>query len=72
MRMSVHLVIAAGVFAEALKRAGKAPTREHLVQALESLRVDLGGFQVDFGPRDHEGSRFIDMTVIGRSGRFVR
>ncbi|HSV45359.1 MAG TPA: ABC transporter substrate-binding protein [Ramlibacter sp.] len=70
---SMEGYIAAKVFTEGLRRAGKTPTRESLVQALESMReVNLGGFLVSFGPNDHEASRYIDLTLIGRGGRFVR
>jgi branched-chain amino acid transport system substrate-binding protein len=61
------------VFVEGLKRAGRNPTRDGLIAALESIRDwDLGGFSIKYGPRDHVGSTFIDVTTIGRGGRFMR
>jgi hypothetical protein len=33
--------------------------------------VDLGDFVVVFGPNNHSGSRFVDLTMIGRGRRFV-
>jgi len=69
---SLEGFLAAKVFTEGVRRAGKTLTRESLITGLESMRqVDLGGFVVDYGPKDHEGSRYIDLTIIGRSGRFV-
>jgi branched-chain amino acid transport system substrate-binding protein len=69
---SIEGYLVARVFAEGLKRAGKAPTRENLVTALESMRdVDFGGFNVNFSPSNHNGSRFVDLTIIGRGGKFL-
>jgi branched-chain amino acid transport system substrate-binding protein len=65
--------IAAKVLVEGLKRAGRAPTREGLIQALESMnRVDLGGFEVSFSQTNHAASKLVDLTVIGANGKFAR
>ena len=65
--------LTAKVMVEALKRAGKNPTREGLVEALERMQdVDLGGFYLSYSPKSHAGSRFVDLTIIGRSGKFLR
>lgn len=70
---SMEGFIAAKVMVEGLKRAGKQPTREKLITALESMqRVDLGGIDVTYGPNERVGMRFIDLTIINRSGVFVR
>jgi branched-chain amino acid transport system substrate-binding protein len=70
---SLEGFIVGKVMVEALKRAGKDLTREKLVAALESMsNVDLGGFVVDFSPTNHSGSRFVDLTMIGRQGKFLR
>lgn len=67
---SLEGYIAARVVAEGLRRAGRDPTRKDLVRGLESMqRVDLGGFVVDFAPQQHEGSRFVDLSLIGADGR---
>jgi branched-chain amino acid transport system substrate-binding protein len=69
---SMEGFLVAKVFAEGLKRAGKAPTRETLVTALETMRdVDFGGFNVNFSPGNHNASRFVDLTIIGRGGKFL-
>lgn len=61
------------VFVEGVRRAGKNLTRETLIGGLESMReVNLGGFEINYSPRDHSGSKYTDLTIIGRDGRFVR
>ena len=70
---SMEGFLAAKVFTEGLRRAGRSLTRESLVTALESIReYNMGGFYVNYSPKSHEGSRFTDLTLIGRGGRFVR
>lgn len=70
---SLEGYIAAKIFVEGLRRAGKEPTRENFVNALESLRdFDVGGFYVTYTPSDHNGSKFVDLTVIGKEGRILR
>ncbi|HET7365055.1 MAG TPA: ABC transporter substrate-binding protein [Burkholderiales bacterium] len=65
--------LTAKVMVEGLKRAGKNPTREGLVDALEAMRdVDLGGFYISYSPTNHAGSKFVDLTIIGRNGKFLR
>ncbi len=62
----------AKLMAEALKKLGKDPTREKLVTTLESSNFDLGGYRVGYSPTNHNGSRFVDLTVLGRDGRVLR
>jgi ABC-type branched-subunit amino acid transport system substrate-binding protein len=65
--------LTAKVMVEALWRTGKNPTREGLVDALEKMQdVDLGGFYVGYSPKNHAGSKFVDLTIIGRDGKFLR
>lgn len=68
---SLEGYIAAKIFVEGLKRAGKSLTRERLIAGLESLgNYDVGGFFVNFSPSNHNGSKFVDMTVITKNGKF--
>ncbi len=61
--------VAARVFAEGLKRAGKGASREALINALESVQgLDLGGFLVTYGARDHVASTFVDLTMLTEFG----
>jgi branched-chain amino acid transport system substrate-binding protein len=65
--------LTAKIMVEALRRAGKNPTREGLVDALEKMQdVDVGGFYVTYSPNNHAGSKFVDLTIIGRNGKFLR
>jgi len=34
--------------------------------------VDLGGFNVGFGPGNHVASQFVELTLVGRQGKFTR
>lgn len=70
---SLEGFIAARILVEGLKRAGRDLTREKLILALESMNnVDLGGFQVAFSAKNHNASSFVDLTIIGKNGLFVR
>ena len=63
----------AKVLAEGLRRAGPKLTRDGFVRALESMqRVDFGGLMVTYGPDDHTGSEFVELTMIGKDGKYVR
>ncbi|MGE5384453.1 MAG: ABC transporter substrate-binding protein [Betaproteobacteria bacterium] len=65
--------IGAKVLVEGIKRAGKNPTPDKVVQGLASLgRLDLGGFVVNFSPENRIGSRFVDIVVVGAEGRLLR
>jgi ABC-type branched-subunit amino acid transport system substrate-binding protein len=70
---SLEGYIVAKVMVEGLRRAGKDLTREKLVAALEGMNnVDLGDFIVSFSPSNHSGSKFVDLTMIGRGGKFLK
>lgn len=65
--------LAAKVLVEGIRRAGKNLTREGLIAALESMRkVDFGGVSVNYDREHHSGSEFVELTMVGRDGRFVR
>ncbi len=70
---SMEGYVNAKVLVEGLRRAGKDLTREKLVHALESIRrLDIGGIMIDYSPQDHSGSAYIELTMIGRDGKFIR
>ncbi|HEX7435378.1 MAG TPA: ABC transporter substrate-binding protein, partial [Caldimonas sp.] len=70
---SMEGYLAAKVFAEGLRRAGRSPSREALVGGLESIQnASFGGFQVDFGPRDHVASNFVDLSMLTEDGKVRR
>jgi branched-chain amino acid transport system substrate-binding protein len=65
--------IAAKVMVEGLKRAGKGLSRETFIKAMESMgELDVGGFKVTYTPDNHNGSKFVDLTIISRDQKFVR
>lgn len=65
--------VGAKVLVEGLRRAGPNPSREKVIRALETLHAfDTGGFTVRFSPTNRIGSRFVEITVIGRDGRLLR
>jgi ABC-type branched-subunit amino acid transport system substrate-binding protein len=70
---SMEGYLAAKVFAEGLRRAGRAPSRDALIAGLESIqKTDFGGFLVNFGPKDHVASRFVDLSMLTDDGRVRR
>jgi ABC-type branched-subunit amino acid transport system substrate-binding protein len=70
---SMEGFIAAKVLVEGLRRAGPRPTREKLIAGLETMKAfDLGGLDVTYGPNLRTGTTYIDITIISKSGKFVR
>jgi ABC-type branched-subunit amino acid transport system substrate-binding protein len=70
---SLEGYIVGKVMVEGLRRAGKDLTREKLVSALEGMNnVDMGEFVVSFSSSNHSGSKFVDLTMIGRGGKFLK
>jgi ABC-type branched-subunit amino acid transport system substrate-binding protein len=69
---SLEGYIAARTLGEGLKRAGpQQPTRERLARALAGLKVDLGDFWIDYSGESHNGSRFVDLTIVNKEGQFL-
>ncbi len=69
---SLEGYITAKVFVESLRRAGKDPSREKLMSALESLHnYDLGGFSIDYSPAKRAGSSYVDLSIIRKDGQFL-
>ncbi len=67
---SLEAYLEAAVLVEGIKRSGSAsPSAAALIRALETMNpYDNRGFTVRYNNRSHEGSRYVDLTVIGRSG----
>jgi branched-chain amino acid transport system substrate-binding protein len=64
--------LVAKVFVEGLKRTGKDLNRERFIDAMEKMNdVDVGGFVVSYSPKNHAGSKFVDLTIIARDGKFL-
>ena len=62
----------ARVMVDALKRMGKDPSREKLMAALESTSLDMGGLKVAYSATNRQGSRFVELTVIGPGGKVLK
>jgi ABC-type branched-subunit amino acid transport system substrate-binding protein len=63
---SLEGFLAAQLLTEALEKAGADPSRQALKEGFESLgQLDLGGFKVSLGPRDHQASDFVDLSFTG-------
>ncbi len=64
--------LGAKVLVEGLRRAGPNPSRSSVVKALESMgNFDLGGLRVSYSPTNRIGSRFVEVTVIGGTGKLL-
>ncbi|WP_373684515.1 ABC transporter substrate-binding protein [Ramlibacter montanisoli] len=65
--------LGAKVLVEGLRRAGPNPTRGKVIEALESMAAfDLGGVTVGYSPQNRVGSRYVEVTVIGSSGKLLK
>jgi branched-chain amino acid transport system substrate-binding protein len=70
---SLEGYLAAKVFTEGLRRTQRSPSQDQMIDALESIqRQDFGGFLVDFGPRDHVASTFVDLSMLTGDGKVRR
>lgn len=62
------------VFVEGLSKAGKNPTRESLIAALEQIKglsQGLANSSLSYGPQMHTGGKFVEMTFLSPEGRFL-
>lgn len=65
--MAAKLVVAA------LRSAGPDLNRAKFIGALESMNnLDLGGFRIHFSKEDHQGSNYVDISMISSNGKYVR
>ncbi len=70
---SMEGFVAAKVFTEALRRAGRNATREAFITAIQSMQnLQMGGFNVNFGPNQHTASKYVVLTVLSDVGRVRR
>ena len=64
---------AAKVLVEGLRRAGPNPTSGSLRDALEGLQnFNIGGLSVSYGPDNHTGLDFADLSIVDAAGKFRR
>lgn len=65
--------INARVFCEVLQRAGKNLTRSSFIDALWTFKKwDMGGFEITATEPGRNASRFVELTLIGRDGKYMR
>jgi branched-chain amino acid transport system substrate-binding protein len=71
---SMEGYLAAKVFTDGLRRASvRTLNRESLIVGLESIQgASYGGFNVNFGPRDHVASKFVELSMLTADGRVRR
>jgi ABC-type branched-subunit amino acid transport system substrate-binding protein len=63
--------LAAKILVEAVRRS-KDASGPGVIRGLEMLKDwDMGGYVVDFSPSKHNGSRFVDMSIISGSGELI-
>jgi ABC-type branched-subunit amino acid transport system substrate-binding protein len=65
--------VSAKLMVEGLRRAGRGLSRDGLIRALEGVKKhDLGGIVIQYSDKDHTGSEFVELTLIGRDKHFIR
>lgn len=65
--------LGAKVLVEGLRRAGAKPTRAKVMKGLESMgEYDLGGVNVGYSPTNRVGARYVEVTVIGSTGKLMK
>ena len=70
---SFEQFLGAKVLVEGLRRAGPKSTRAKVMKALESMgHFDLGGTSVGYSAENRVGSRYVEVTVIGSSGKLLK
>ena len=70
---SMEGYLAAKVLTEGFKRAGRNPTRDSLLNGLESIQAtNFGGYNVTFGPKEHVASRYVDLSMLTEDGKVRR
>jgi branched-chain amino acid transport system substrate-binding protein len=58
------------VIVEAVRRQGRAPTREGFVASLDTMEYfDVGGYVVGFKPGMHTGSKFVELSIVSGGGK---
>lgn len=55
----------------ALRATGKDLSRASFVRTLRGSTFDLGGVKVQYTNTEHTGSRFVDLSMVDRNGRFI-
>ena len=63
--------LAAKILVEAMRRS-KDASPAGVIRGLEMIKDwDMGGYVVDFSPTKHNGSKFVDMSIISAGGELI-
>jgi ABC-type branched-subunit amino acid transport system substrate-binding protein len=68
---SMEGFMTAKLLVQALRGAGKDLSRASLLRSLDGASFDLGGIKVEYAAGDHTGSRFVDLSMVTRAGKFM-
>jgi ABC-type branched-subunit amino acid transport system substrate-binding protein len=64
--------LAAKVLVEGLRRAGPNPTSAKLKLALDQMaHYDTGGVVINFNPKNHSGSSFVNIGILASDGKLM-
>jgi ABC-type branched-subunit amino acid transport system substrate-binding protein len=70
---SLEGFLGAKIAAEAVRRAGPKPDREHVLAALKNLgEYDMGGLWVKYTPKARKGWGGVDLTIINSDGNLQK
>lgn len=55
-----------------LRATGRDLSRERWLETMKNIKLDLGGMTVTYKDGAHEGSHYVDLSMVDRSGRFLQ
>lgn len=62
---SLEGYVAARVLIEGLRRAGRPLPPDKFIEAFHTMRpLDLGGLELNYSPKDHQGTAFVELTYF--------
>lgn len=64
--------LTAKAFVMSLDATGRDLTRASWLKTMSNARFDLGGVTLRYQNGNHEGSRFVDLSMVDRDGRFLQ
>jgi branched-chain amino acid transport system substrate-binding protein len=68
---SLEGYMTAKLLVKALRGSGKKLTRAGLIKTLQSGPHELGGVSARYSPGNHEGSHYVDLSIVGTKGKFM-
>jgi ABC-type branched-subunit amino acid transport system substrate-binding protein len=58
--------IAAKMLVEGIRRTGRDVSRDAVMRALDTLHdYDMNGYLITLSSTNHNGSKFVDLTILG-------